>query len=91
MLKFYQIIRNDEIRTCDRLVIKALILYKKINSTQKFNLLNEISKYDLYYFLISTTLNSALTKEQAVFLNPARWSAWVTGFDRVTRVNLIFL
>jgi len=33
ILKFYQIIRNDEIRTRDRLVIKTLILYKK----NKFN------------------------------------------------------
>jgi len=67
--------------------LRLLYYIKKTNSTQKFKLLNEISRYDLYYFITSIALNSALTKEQAVFLNLAR----VTGFDRVTRVNPIFL
>jgi len=50
MLNFYQINMNGKIRTRDRLVIKALIPCQKINSTQKFKLLNKISRYNLYYF-----------------------------------------
>jgi len=73
MLNFYQIIRNGKIQTLDRLLIKALIIYKKTNSTQKLKLLDEVSRYNLYYFLTTTALNYALTKEQAVFLNPAQW------------------
>jgi hypothetical protein len=73
VLNFYQIIRNGKIQTRDRLFIKALILYKKTNSTKKLKLLDEVSKYDLYYFITTTALNSTLTKEQAVFLNLAQW------------------
>ena len=57
------------------IVCSSRLLYyiKKTNSTQKLKLLDEISKYNLYYFLTTIALNSALTKEQAVFLNPAQW------------------
>jgi hypothetical protein len=52
VLNFYQINKDDEIRTRDHLVIKALIPYQKIISTQKLKLLGEVPEYDLYYFLI---------------------------------------
>jgi len=51
VLNFYQINKDGEIQTRDRLVIKALIPCQIINSTQKFKLLGEASRYDLYYFL----------------------------------------
>ena len=51
MLNFYEINRDDEIRTHDRLVIKALIPCQRTISTQKLKLLGEVSKYDLYYSL----------------------------------------
>jgi len=51
VLNFYQINRDDEIRTRDRLVIKTLIQCQRTNSTQKFKLLDKISGYDLYYSL----------------------------------------
>jgi len=51
MFNFYQINKdNDEIRTRNRLVIKALIPYKITNSIQKFKRLNKILIYDLYYY-----------------------------------------
>jgi hypothetical protein len=49
MLIFYQINRDDEIRICDRLVIKALIPCQKNISTQKFKLLGGVLRYNLYY------------------------------------------
>jgi len=52
MLNFYQINRDCEIRTRDCLVIKALIPYKRTNSTKKFKFLGKILKYNLYYFII---------------------------------------
>jgi hypothetical protein len=52
VLNFYQINKDDEIRTRDHLVIKALIPCQKIISTQKLKLLGEVPEYDLYYFLI---------------------------------------
>ena len=51
VLNFYQINKNNEIRTRDRLVIKALIPYQRTISTQKLKLLGEVSGYHLYYFL----------------------------------------
>jgi len=51
VLNFYQINMNGKIRTLDRLIIKALIPYQRINSTKKFKLLNKILIYNLYYFL----------------------------------------
>jgi len=51
VLNFYQINRDDEIRTRDRLVIKTLIPYQRIISIQLLKLLVEISRYDLYYSL----------------------------------------
>ena len=51
MLNFYQINGDGEIRTRDRLVIKALIPYQITNSTQKLKLLGEVPGYDLYYSL----------------------------------------
>jgi len=51
VLNFYQINRNDEIRTHDRLVINVLIPCQRTISTQKFKLLGEVSGYDLYYSL----------------------------------------
>jgi len=51
VFNFYKINEDSEIRTRDRLVIKILISCQKINSTQKFKLLDEIPRYDLYYFL----------------------------------------
>jgi hypothetical protein len=52
VLNFYQINGDDEIRTRDHLVIKALIPCQKAISTQKLKLLGEVPEYDLYYFLI---------------------------------------
>jgi hypothetical protein len=51
VLNFYQINRNGKIRTRNRLVIKVLIPCQRINSTQKLKLLDEISRYNLYYSL----------------------------------------
>ena len=51
MLNFYQINEDSEIRTCDRLVIKALIPYQRTNSIQKLKLLGDVSRYDLYHSL----------------------------------------
>jgi len=42
VLNFYQINEDAEIRTRDRLIIKALIPHQKTNSTQKFKLLDEV-------------------------------------------------
>jgi hypothetical protein len=47
VLNFYQINENGEIRTRDRLVIKALIPCQRINSTQKLKLLGEV-QYIIY-------------------------------------------
>ena len=49
MFNFYQINKNGKIWTRNRFVIKTLIPYQVTNSTQKFRLLDEISKYNLYY------------------------------------------
>ena len=54
MLNFYQINEDSEIQTRDRLVIKTLIPYQRINSTQKLKLLNKILEYNLYYSLDTT-------------------------------------
>jgi len=51
VFSFYEINKDGEIRTRDRLVIKILISCQKINSTQKLKLLDEILIYDLYYSL----------------------------------------
>ena len=42
---------NGNIRTCNCLVIKALIPCQITISTQQLKLLDEILEYDLYYFL----------------------------------------
>ena len=52
VLNFYQINRDDEIRTRDHLVIKALIPCQRTISTQKLKLFGEVLEYDLYYSLI---------------------------------------
>jgi hypothetical protein len=51
LIFFYQINRDGEIRTRNRLVIKALISCQRTNSTQKLKLLGEVLGYDLYYSL----------------------------------------
>jgi hypothetical protein len=51
VLNFYQINEDGEIRTRDRLVIKALIPCQRTISIQLFKLLGEVSIYDLYYSL----------------------------------------
>ena len=51
VLNFYQINGDGEIRTRDRLVIKALIPCQRTISTQKLKLLGEVLGYDLYYYL----------------------------------------
>jgi len=51
VLNFYQINEDCEIRTRDRLIIKALIPCQRTNLTQKLKLLGEIPRYDLYYSL----------------------------------------
>jgi hypothetical protein len=55
VLNFYQINENDEIWTRDFLVIKALIPCQRTISTQKFKLLGEAPRYDLYYSLTTNT------------------------------------
>ena len=60
MLIFYQINRDDEIRICDRLIIKALIPCQKNISTQKFKLLDEVLRYNLYYSPSCYTLTTRL-------------------------------
>ena len=45
-----------EIQTSHRLVIKALIPYQRIILIQKLKLLNEITRYNLYYSLICYVL-----------------------------------
>jgi hypothetical protein len=57
VFNFYQINENCEIQTRDYLMIKAMILYQKTISTQKFKLLGEFSGYDLYYYLTVSLLN----------------------------------
>jgi hypothetical protein len=51
VLNFYQINRDGEIQTRDRLVIKTLIPCQKNISTQKLKLLDEISGYDAHFTL----------------------------------------
>jgi len=51
VFNFYEINEDGEIRTRDRLVIKILISYQKINSIQKFKLLDKVPIYGLYYSL----------------------------------------
>jgi len=51
MFNFYQINEDDEIRTRDCLVIKALIPYQRTISTKKLKLLGEVREYNLYYSL----------------------------------------
>ena len=51
VLNFYQINGDGEIRTRDRLVIKALIPCQRTISTQQLKLLGKVSGYDLYYSL----------------------------------------
>ena len=53
--------RDCEIRTRNCLVINTLISYNRIISTQKFKLLNKISKYNLYFSLISTKMLHSLS------------------------------
>jgi hypothetical protein len=60
VLNFYQINGDGEIRTRDRLVIKALIPCQKTISIQWLKLLGEISGYDLYYSL--TISHTQITK-----------------------------
>jgi hypothetical protein len=57
VLNFYQINRDGEIRTRDRLVIKALIPCQRTISTQKLKLLGEVPGYDLYYSLTLFNFN----------------------------------
>jgi hypothetical protein len=52
VLNFYQINKDSEIQTHDRLVIKALISCQRTNSTQNVKLLGNVPRYNLYYFLI---------------------------------------
>jgi hypothetical protein len=47
---FYQINRDGEIRTRDRLVIKVLIPCQRTNSTQKLKLLGEVQ--DMIYIIL---------------------------------------
>jgi hypothetical protein len=56
VLNFYQINGDGEIRTRDRLVIKALIPCQRTISTRKLKLLGEVPGYDLYYSLTCVTL-----------------------------------
>jgi hypothetical protein len=58
VFNFYQINSDDEIRTRDRLVIKALIPCQRTISTQKLKLLGKASKYDLYYSIYATVVFS---------------------------------
>jgi len=51
MFNFYHINKDGEIQIHDRLVIKILISCQKIISIQKINMLGEILRYNLYYFL----------------------------------------
>jgi len=51
MFNFYQINKDDEIQTRDRLVIKALIPCQRTISTKKLKLLGEVREYNLYYSL----------------------------------------
>jgi hypothetical protein len=56
MLNFYQINGNGEIRTRDRLIIKALISCQRTILTQKLKLLDKILRYNyLYYYLTIQT------------------------------------
>jgi hypothetical protein len=52
MLNFYQINKDDEIQTRDCMIIKILIPCHRTISTYKLKLLDEVLRYDLYYFLI---------------------------------------
>ena len=52
VFNFYQINRDGEIQTHNRLVIKALIPCQRTKLTKKLKLLGEILRYNLYYFLM---------------------------------------
>jgi hypothetical protein len=49
VFNFYQINKNNEIRTCDHFVIKTDTILKKLIQLKKIKKLNKIIKYNLYY------------------------------------------
>jgi len=66
-LIFYQINEDSKIRTRDRLVIKTLIPCQKTNSIKKLKLLSEVSRYDLYYFLIWIILEGVHLSDRKIW------------------------
>ena len=69
VLNFYQINRDGEIRTRDRLVIKALIPCQRTISTQKLKLLGEVLGYDLYYSLTIMGISYSHETQDLQFLH----------------------
>jgi hypothetical protein len=94
VLNFYQINEDGEIQSYDRLVIKALISYQITNSTQKLKLLGEVSKYDLYYFLIvgrgvyiSKRVRRNRYCQSILFRKVLRWGNWRRNLAPIFHTN----
>jgi hypothetical protein len=65
---------DGEIRTLDRLVIKALISCQRTISTQKLKLSGKVLKYDLYYSLtVFSFENYNIYSKLRPFLNISTW------------------
>jgi hypothetical protein len=83
--------KNKEIWTCDRLVIKPVIPCQRIDSTQKFKLLDEVLRYDLYYSLISFLFSWFFKKKnglkKAIFYSPKAHTFLLTGLSMLKRVD----
>jgi len=83
--------KNEEIWTCDRLVIKPVIPCQRIDSTQKFKLLDEVLRYDLYYSLISFLFSWFFKKKnglkKAIFYSPKAHTFLLTGLSMLKRVD----
>ena len=69
MCNFYQINRDSEIQTRDRLVIKTLIPYQRTISTEKFKLLSYVPIYNLYYYLIKLSWKTNKKLRICLFLH----------------------
>ena len=64
LFNFYQINKNNEIQTSDRLIIKVLIPCQRIILIKKINLLIKILRYSLYYSWREVTLSICFREEK---------------------------
>ena len=84
MLNFYQINRDVEIQTRDRLVIKALIPCQRTNSTQLFKLLDEVLGY-IYIYIYIETLMITINVDTNLFLK----TLWRCLFNMAFKILII--